>query len=483
MSASAGPVAEAGASSGTHSPSPAASAPGHPGRCGPERPSAGPAPSPFASFASGLAARIARGGRAAACLLGLAVTLAAGAAEAQTDDTAAPAFASASVTGARVEVIFDEQLELAVAPATSAFTVTATPAGGTPRTVPVSRVRIIQGDLFMALANPVLHGETVRLTYTKPAARPLSDAAGNEVASFTDRAVANSSPPGSSLEYVGEGCTEAACPDAPTGAARPGPGNKQVTVDWTPATTGGSVTEWQVKAKTGGVSDTTRGIAAATRTHTFSDLDPTKLYEIVVQGIGNDGTNDKFGDASVAGNVRPLDTAEPVVSSASVNRTALTVTFSKALNIRSRPAGSAFTATVTAADNTVRTLKGTGTVSISGMTATVALAAPVLHGETVTLAYVKPRTNRLQDEIRINTASFTGEAVTNETLARPQTSGGGLISNMGQSAPGSLELNSLYPGRAQSFTTGLNPHGYSLTGVDAKECLINRSRSFPVQMI
>ena len=46
------------------------------------------------------------------------------------------------------------------------------------------------------------------------------------------------------------GC--ATCPDAPTGWAEPGPDPGQITVHWTPATTGGTAARWVVEHQESG---------------------------------------------------------------------------------------------------------------------------------------------------------------------------------------------------------------------------------------
>ena len=295
----------------------------------------------------------------------------------------------ASVKGGTLTVTFDEALATGSAPAGSAFALTATPAGGgAVRTVRGrSTVSILGSTATVTLVSAVRGGETVTLAYTKPGTNPLKDADDDEVATFTGQTVTNHTPVPAAGALVDEadGCLDAACPNAPTGTATYGPGHGEIKVDWSPAATGGAVSTWDVKHTTGGVPTLTSGLPAATRTHTFTGLDPTKLYDIVVQGVG---AGDTYGDAAVARNIRPRDSAVSAFASASVNRTALSVTFDQALDIRSRPAGSAFTVTVTASDSTVRTLSGTGRVAVSGTTATVALAGPVLNGETVTVATV-----------------------------------------------------------------------------------------------
>ena len=106
-------------------------------------------------------------------------------------DTRAPAPAAtdaATVNGAALTLTFDEALRAANVP-TSAFTVT----GATTRTV--TGVLVSGATVQLTLSVPVLHGESgVEVDYTAPSRDALADAAGNRVASFEDRAVANATP-------------------------------------------------------------------------------------------------------------------------------------------------------------------------------------------------------------------------------------------------------------------------------------------------
>ena len=113
-----------------------------------------------------------------------------------TVDTTAPTVSSAAVDGASLTIAFDENLAAAANLANSAFEVKKTPASGSEQTVTLSGSPSISGDtVTLTLATAAVHGDTdVKVSYTKPASgsdNTLEDAAGNEVASFTDQAVTN----------------------------------------------------------------------------------------------------------------------------------------------------------------------------------------------------------------------------------------------------------------------------------------------------
>ena len=105
----------------------------------------------------------------------------------------------------------------------------------------------------------------------------------------------------------------------------------------------------------------------------------------------------------------------PAVSDAAVDGSTLTVTFNEELHQGSVPAGSAFTVRATPAGGTARTISGTGTATISGMTATVALDGAVVQGETLTVSYTAPDANPILDLDGEAAPDFSSLAATNDT--------------------------------------------------------------------
>ena len=115
--------------------------------------------------------------------------------------------------------------------------------------------------------------------------------------------------------------------------------------------------------------------------------------------------------------VRLLDVDEiaPVLSSAAVDGTVLTLAWSETLDA-SEPAAGAFTVTVGTAGRTV-----TG-VAVRGSAVTLTLASAVAADDTVTVGYTLPAdadAARIKDAAGNAAAGFTGQAVTNETAAAP----------------------------------------------------------------
>ncbi len=118
-------------------------------------------------------------------------------------DTAAPAFASAAVSGTALTVTFGEALEADPAPAGSAFTATARLGDGAAREIAGTGTAGVDGAaLTVTLAGAVLAGETVTVAYAPPEDGPVRDLAGNAAAAFSGEAAANATPAAPSGEAV-----------------------------------------------------------------------------------------------------------------------------------------------------------------------------------------------------------------------------------------------------------------------------------------
>ena len=111
----------------------------------------------------------------------------------------------------------------------------------------------------------------------------------------------------------------------------------------------------------------------------------------------------------------------PTFYRASVNGTALTVSFDRDLDASgTMPSSNMFTVTVTPPGGSPRNITGSATpVTIDGSTVTATLSSAVVPGETVTLAYIKPTDNPLRDtdDPPNELEDFSGKAVSNYSLS------------------------------------------------------------------
>ena len=102
-----------------------------------------------------------------------------------TTDATAPVLRHAAVIKSALTLTYDENLDPESGPAGSAFTVSATPPNGSPRTISGTGTATISGaTATVPLASAVREGETVTVGYTTPASNLLQDLAGNDAADF-----------------------------------------------------------------------------------------------------------------------------------------------------------------------------------------------------------------------------------------------------------------------------------------------------------
>ena len=127
---------------------------------------------------------------------------------------AAPTLASAAVNGTALTLTFNAKLAAGSVPAASAFTVSGGRTGTGTVTINSTDPRVVSVTLDSAVA----HGQTVTVSYTKPASSPLKDTgtgtgalAALEVATFSGKAVKNATPePGTLVSNTGQTASGAA---------------------------------------------------------------------------------------------------------------------------------------------------------------------------------------------------------------------------------------------------------------------------------
>ena len=134
-----------------------------------------------------------------------------------------------------------------------------------------------------------------------------------------------------------------------------------------------------------------------------ADHEHSSLTGVYVWGVADDfGWRLEGQKVTVSANLPPL-----VLVSATVDGTALVLTYDKNLDDTSVPAASAYTVTVDGSAATV------SSVAISGAAVTLTLATAVTEGQTVTVSYTVPSSNPVQDASGIDAAALTNEAVRN----------------------------------------------------------------------
>ena len=145
------------------------------------------------------------------------------------------------------------------------------------------------------------------------------------------------------------------------------------------------------------------------------DADPDGDYEVTVQVT--DGVNPV--DASLVVRLTDVDEGAPVLSSATVDGAALTLTFSEELDGDSVPPETSFPVTVAGSSRTV------DSVALSGSAVTLTLSSAVTSGETVTVGYTVPTgedAKPAKDTAGNAAVAFANFQVTNETVGLPVVS-------------------------------------------------------------
>ena len=323
-----------------------------------------------------------------------------------------PSFQSAAVDENTLTLTFDQNLDAASKPSPGAFRVTVNNAR---RSVASGGVAVSGKTVTLTLASPVAHGDTVRVRYTRPSARPLQGAAGTAVGSFADQAVTNNTPEGIfwratltvkiTVVSTLRGCfgnTE--CSDSLTDASFTHGGTTyQVTNAYNAYDTAQSRWELTLSLDNAIPEDLTLYVGGDEFAVTDATLfENGKLATWAAQDYG------WLPNQQVS---LRLTAPVPSFQSAAVDENTLTLTFDQNLDAASKPSPGAFRVTV----NNARRSVASGGVAVSGKTVTLTLASPVAHGDTVRVRYTRPSARPLQGAAGIAVGSFADQAVTNNT--------------------------------------------------------------------
>ena len=320
-----------------------------------------------------------------------------------TPDTTAPALSSAAVNGASLVLTYDEALDTGSVPAASAYSVkVGTAAAAAPSSVAISGTAVT-----LTLATAVEYGQTVTVSYTVPDSNKVRDDAAtpNAALALTNEGVTNNTPD-----------TTAPMLSTATvnGTALVLTYDEPLDEDSTPATSAFSV------KVDGGAGTAPSGVAVAGRAVLLTLGTAVVHAQAVTVSYTVPSSNKVQDDATTPNAAAALsdyevtntttDTTAPTLESATVNGASLVLTYNEALDEGSTPAASAFSVTVDGG-----TPAAPSSVDVSGSAVTLTLATAVDHGQTVTLTYTVPSSNKVQNEAGIAAAALTDQAVTNTT--------------------------------------------------------------------
>ena len=397
-------------------------------------------------------------------------------------DTIPPVFQSGAVNGATLTMTYNETLDTASVPATTAFAVTVNGAARGVSTVAVSGT-----TLTLTLSSAVTAGQTVTVAYTKPGTSPLQDVAGNDAVNLAATNVTNSTAGSTALDMKpngdgsnsglivsGAGLTSnlfaqidegIAAPDDAASYIRNYPGLSasyfaQLT-DTQTGFTGMSSLKVDIRARTTSrVDDSAALYAQVFKADQSTPLSAEVLigtnpgltgwatitgvsFTGLVSGTKSDWDGAKLRLRWAIAVVGSSDSAMQLqVSTAELHGTStgggggggggdVTAPVLQTATVNGPTLTLTYNEPLDAASKPAPSVfvvrvngltRSVSAVGIAGSAVTLSLTSPVVSTNGVTVSYAKPATNPTQDVAGNDAASFTNQSVTNST---PGGGGGG----------------------------------------------------------
>jgi uncharacterized repeat protein (TIGR02059 family) len=314
---------------------------------------------------------------------------------------ASPVFVSSSVqntTPTTLEMIYDLVLTNII-PAAIAFTVIV---NSTAR--PVNKVDISGTKVTLTLASPVIKGDVVTVSYTKPANNPLQTAAGGQAATIGAQVVTNNVSNPATIGYIN------------SAVGNSSPTLLEINFNLTlanvlPAVSTFSVLVNSVARNVNSVSISGNSIVLTLSTAVVYGDVITVAYTKPATNPIQSTSGLQAPTMSTQSVTNKVDPVSPVyVSSAVENLTpsVLEITYNETLDL-SVPSTSAFIVMVNGVKREV------ALVSILGNKVLLTLSSPVVYGDNITVSYIKPSINELKKATGETAASFsTPQPVTNK---------------------------------------------------------------------
>ena len=376
--------------------------------------------------------------------------------------SSAPALSTAAVDGAALVLTWDEALDTDSVPAADAFTVEVNDAERT-----VSNVAIAGRAVTLTLAPAVAHGDTVTLDYAVPSSNPIQDEAGNDAPALNDQAVTNNTPdttaPALSAATVNGATLTLTYDEALDGTSVPGAGAFTVEVDDAAV----------FLAATNAVAVAGRAVTLTLASAVSAGDTVTVSYDVPTgmdaNPIRDAAENNSAGltDEAVA-NHTPGGAAVGVLADRGRRRHGDLHGAAEHPADRQRGGDGCRRQHGRDVRHQRRLERHTGDADLR--------AGRLEHGEDRDGEGGPGRRQNDDSATLTHTASGGGYGgltaslavtVTDADRAATTTPTAGLVSNLGQTAAGTVNLSSHGHRRAQQFTTGPNADGYTLSTVTA----------------
>jgi|WetSurMetagenome_2_1015567.scaffolds.fasta_scaffold02335_2 uncharacterized repeat protein (TIGR02059 family) len=333
-----------------------------------------------------------------------------------------PVYLSSAIENATpslIEITYDKSLANII-PAASSFSVRVNLVARTVNTVSVSGAKVI-----LTLASPVIYGEAVTLSYTKPSANPLQTPSGGQAASISAQTVTNK--------------TVSAVPVYVSSAIEnSNPSVIEMTYDKSLANIIPAPSSFSIQVNL--VARSVNNVAISGTKVILTLVTPIVYGETVKVSYTKPPVNQlqsPSGGQAASLNaqtvINKIVSAIPVyVSSVIENSAPSVIEITYDISLASIiPATSSFAVKV----NSI--FRNVVNVTVSGIKASLLLANSVVYGDIITVAYTKPSSNPLQSVSSGQALSFTAKNVTNNCLEK--------VDN-----PGKVKLK-IYPNPAQNF--------------------------------
>ena len=349
----------------------------------------------------------------------------------------APVLNRATVNGAKLTLTFDQALGHATEPAATAFSVAV---AGT--STSVSTVASSGSNTVLTLASAVLPGQAVTVAYTKPAANPLGDATGNDVASFAAISAANLTLPS---------VTSASVDGSTVTIAFSGPLKADASLTTARFTLFPSYTVSAASA------------SGSTVTLTLSEAVPEDVTFTLEYNVSTSAARPlrATGGAAVEGFLINLpnntDTVPAILSIVAAIDT-ITVSFDQALDLTAVPTASQFTASGTASEIWRVLIDNSGTSGRGVLTLSV--RPDVRELDVVKLSYAKAMATNIRDPEGNELAAFSNSAVTNITDTPPVISSAA-VTGSNLTIVFDQDMEAVSAVRASHFTLGGTSAGVS----------------------
>ncbi|MCW8167151.1 hypothetical protein D8B22_19675 [Verminephrobacter aporrectodeae subsp. tuberculatae] len=338
-------------------------------------------------------------------------------------DTTPPVFSSAAVNGNQLVLTYTEasSLDAAALTGNAGFAVSG---HGTDGTTPIAYgvfsavVNATAKTVTLTLKAPVLHGQRVTVSYTKPTTgQGVQDTTGNEAANLIDQAVANNTsaeadttPPVFRSATVNGNQLVLTYTEANNleGAARTGSAGFAVNSAEGAAI---PVTGIVVNATANTVTLTLGRAVTHTERLTVSYTKPGG-NDVVQDATGNDAAN--LSNEAVSNDTPIPETVPPELGDVTVNGDQLELIYAdeNKLDAHHTAPASAFALSSSSDDVAIRVRS----VAVTGKTVTLTLSRAVASDEVLTLSYTKPAgDNVIQDAASNDAPSFGKQDVENLT--------------------------------------------------------------------